>query len=153
SQPTVELPDAGQGLSRVRNRFSQPLRVLMVVVASVLLIACANIANLLLAKASARQREIAVRLSLGASRWRLIRQLLVESLLLAAGGGALGMLFAVWARDAILRAASVPDAAFAWDVRIIAFTAAVCLVNALLFGILPALRATGIDFAASLKSA
>ncbi|HWZ31040.1 MAG TPA: ABC transporter permease [Bryobacteraceae bacterium] len=152
SKLRVDLTPGSQGLSHVRNRFSEPLKVLMAVVAIVLLIACANIANLLLAKSSARQREIAIRMSLGSSRWRLVRQLLTESLLLAIGGGALGLLFAVWARDAIVRAAAVPDIPFTWDLRVIGFTAGVCLLNALLFGTMPALRATSFDFATALKS-
>ena len=152
SKLVLEFTPASQGLSRVRSRFSAPLKVLMAVVGLVLLIACANIANLLLAKSSARQREIAIRLSLGSSRWRLVRQLLTESMLLALCGGALGFVFAMWARDAIVRAASVPEMSLAWDLRVVGFTAGICLLNALLFGTLPALRATAIDFAAALKS-
>jgi predicted permease len=148
----VELKPASQGTPFSRNQFDLPLKVLMGVVAVVMLIACANIANLLLAKSAARQREIAIRLSLGSTRWRLIRQLLTECAVLAAAGGALGLVFALWARDAIIRGAGVPNAGFEWNYRVFAFTAGVCLLNALLFGIAPALRATGIDFAAALKS-
>ncbi len=151
----IELAPASQGFSRVRSQFSDPLKVLMGVVALVMLIACANIANLLLAKASAREREIAIRLSLGSTRARLVRLLLTESLLLAFLGGLLGLLLAVWARDGIVYLASVKtDMAIpsSWNLRVILFTAGVCLLNALLFGVAPALRATGVDFAEALKS-
>ncbi|MGA3188815.1 MAG: ABC transporter permease [Bryobacteraceae bacterium] len=150
----IELTPASQGFASARLRFSEPLKVLMAVVAIVMLIACANVANLLLVKASARQREIAIRLSLGSNRGRLVRQLLTESLLLAVLGGVLGIVFAMWARDAIIyfagaRAGAIPTG---WNLRVLGFTAAICLANALLFGIVPALRATGIDFAEALKS-
>jgi predicted permease len=149
----IELKPASQGFSQVRNRFSEPLKVLMAVVAMVLLIACANVANLLLAKANGRRREIAIRMSLGSSRWRVVRQLLTESVLLAIGGGALGFVFAIWARQAIILVAGVEDASLNWDYRVIAFTAGVCLLSALLFGTAPALRATtAIDFAEALKA-
>ena len=150
----IVLNPAGQGFSLVRGRFSEPLRVLMGVVGLVMLIACANIANLLLARASARQREIAIRLSLGSTRWRLMRQLLTESLLLSLLGGALGVLLAAWARSGIIAMAGVQSAIpVQWNWRVLGFTAGVCILNAVLFGIVPALRATGIDFAQTLKSA
>jgi predicted permease len=147
----IELTPASLGISRVRLQFSQPLKVLMIVVALVLLIACANIANLLLAKATARQREIAIRLSLGSTRWRLIRQLLTESLLLSIAGGMLGLLFAAWARSGIVYLAGDPAIPLHWNLRIVAFTACVTVVNALLFGIAPALRASGVDFTTALR--
>jgi predicted permease len=151
----IELTPAGQGFAHTRDQFSEPLKVLMVVAAIVMLIACANIANLLLVKASARQREIAIRLSLGSTRGRLVRQLLTESLLLALLGGLFGILFAMWVRDGIVylagsqTGAAIPSG---WNLRVLGFTAAICLLNALLFGIAPALRATRIDFAEALKS-
>ena len=153
---SVELTPASQGLNRVRNRFSKPLEVLMVLVGLVMLIACANIANLMMARASVRRREIAIRLSLGSSRWRLIRQLLTESLLLSFLGTALGIVLAVWARSAIVYLATLrqssPAIPFEWNFRLLAFTAGISLLNALLFGLAPALRATRLDLGTALKS-
>ncbi len=144
SKAAIELEPASKGLSRVRDQFSDPLKALMAVVALVMLIACANIANLLTAKSGERRREIAIRLSLGATRAILIRQFLTESFLLSIAGGALGLLFAVWSRDAIVAIAGVtvePN----WSLRVLAFTAALSILNALLFGTVPALRATRLE--------
>jgi len=151
---SIELTPAGQGFSDIRKRFSTALKVLMVVVGLVMLIACANIASLLLARASARQREIAVRLSLGSSRWRLARQLLTESLVLSALGGVLGLLLAIWGRNAIVYfATSQPDMIpLRIDWRLLAFTAGVCILNAFLFGLAPAWRASRIDCNEALKA-
>ncbi|HVT93564.1 MAG TPA: ABC transporter permease [Bryobacteraceae bacterium] len=149
----VELQPAGQGFSFVRDRFSESLKILLVVTGLVMLIACANIANLLLAKGQGRKREMAIRLSLGSSRWRLTRQLWTESLLLSFLGGMLGIFFAIWARSAIIflsgLSATLPGGR---GLRVLGFAAGVCVLNALLFGTLPALRATGVDFAAALKT-
>ncbi len=157
NQLVIQLTPASRGQSGLRQHFSTSLSVLMVVVALVLLIACANIANLLLARASARQREIAIRLSLGCTRWRLARQLLLESLLLSGLGGAVGLLFALWGRNLIVQlatasATSVPPLVMAWDYRLLLFTGGVCVVTALFFGLAPALRATRINSAEVLKS-
>jgi len=144
-----------KGLSWLRGEFSEPLQLLMVVVALVLLIACANIANLLLARATARARELAVRQALGARRSRLIRQLLTESLLLALVGGGLGIGFAMVANGFLLRMVSEGPDILPLDVglnmRLLGFTFAVTLATAILFGTIPAFRATRLHLIDSLK--
>jgi len=151
----VELNSMAAGFSRLRWQFSQPLKILMVVVGLVLLIACANIANLLLARSTVRARELAVRQALGAGRSRLIRQLLTESLLLALVGGALGIAFASGASHLLLRMVSDGRDALklrvAVDTRLLLFTLGVTLATALLFGTIPAFRATKLRLIDSLK--
>ena len=152
---TIDVAPAGTGLDFLRSRFSDPLDILMAVVGVVLLIACANIANLLLSRAASRRREIAVRLALGAGRFRLIRQFLTESVLLSVMGGTLGLLLAWWGSNALVVFMSNGGApilpALAPDARILAFTAAVSLLTGILFGLAPAVRATGIEAGPSLK--
>ncbi len=151
----IQLTPAGRGLSHLRFEFSLPLQILMIIVGLVLLIACANIANLLLARATTRQREIAVRMAVGAGRARLIRQMLTESLLMAFFGGVLGVVFAWWASGALLSmVSSGPQPSplnVAPDTRVLVFTFVVSLITALLFGTVPALRATRVDLTPALK--
>ncbi|HKH47986.1 MAG TPA: ABC transporter permease, partial [Thermoanaerobaculia bacterium] len=150
----VEVTSGAAGFSSLRRELSQPLFTLMAMVALVLLVACANVANLMLERAMARQKEIAVRLALGAGRARLIRQLLTESVLLSVMGGALGLLFAFWAGKALLQLVSGSAAAsvdLRPDLPILGFTAAVAIFTGILFGLAPALRATRVELAPTLK--
>jgi predicted permease len=153
--PELVLTSGAKGLDTLRREYSKPMFVLLAMVGLILAIACANIANLLLARATARRREMAVRLSIGAGRWRVIRQLLTESLLLASIGGAAGILIAVWGvRSLTLLLSSgtspltlKPD--LNWHV--LAGAIALSSLTGLLFGLAPALQATGVDVIAALK--
>ena len=151
----LRVEKAAIGYSPLRNDFSTPLIVLMCMVGLVLLIACANVANLLIARAFARQREIAVRLSLGASRRQLARQLLVESLVLSIAGGLLGLLLAVWMTRGLIGLIPADNTALLIraepDWRILAFTFALTFVTGIVFGLLPALRASRPDTWGTLK--
>ena len=157
SNQRIVLHTGGRGASTVHEGFGEPLELLMALVGLVLLIACANLANLLLARGAARQREFAVRLSVGASRSRLIRQLLTESFLLALIGAGAGLVLAQWADALLLRMVSgtgpfTIQLALSPDARVLAFTFAVAVLTAMLFGLAPALRATRIDLSPVLKS-
>jgi len=151
----LSLTPAATGASFLRDRYQRGLSILMSVVALVLLIACANIANLLLARANARRHEFSVRLALGASRVRLCRQLLIESLLLAAGGAALGLVIARWSSAGLVRLLSTSRREvfldLSIDMRVVLFTTLATVVTALLFGIAPALKAARVEPTDALK--
>jgi putative ABC transport system permease protein len=155
---TIDVEPAGAGLSRLRDQFAKPLLLLMAVVCVLLLIACANVASMLLARGAARQREMALRVSLGASRFRLLRQALTESLLLSMMGGALGVILAYLGSAALVRIiASARGPRIELEVRpdasVLLFTAGVALLTGVLFGLAPALRAWGATPTSSLREA
>jgi predicted permease len=144
----VDLIPAGRGGVR---EFSLQLRILMAVVGVLLLIACVNIASLLLARSTVRRYEIATRLALGATRSRVIRQMLTESLLLASCGGGLGFLLSLWTFDLLPRLLSYDETPVHLNFRIVVFTAAVTIAAGVFFGIAPALRGTNLDLTSALK--
>src|SRR5262245_24628465 len=154
---SIQLEPAGTGLSSagLRETFTQPLWIVMAVVALVLLIACANVANLLLARAVARQREITVRRALGCGRFRLMRQLLTESLLLSALGTVLGFFVAWWGSHLLLRMVDTSDVPLRLnispDAPVLLFTAAVMLLTGIGFGLAPAWRAGKVDLSSAMK--
>ncbi len=152
----VRVEAGAKGFSYYRSSYGKSLLTLMVAVALVLLVVCANVANLMLARAVARGREMSLRMALGAGRLRLIQQLLTESVLLAVGGGALGLLVALWGSTALLKLAAggprpIPLAVH-MDGRVLGFTALLSLVTAVLFGVIPAFRATRVELATALRT-
>jgi predicted permease len=151
----ITLISGATGLSNLRDRYSRPLYVLLGIVALVLTIACANMANLLLAQSVARRRELAVRLSLGAGRWTLIRQLLVESIMLSAIGSLAGLMIARFGSSAIVgllsTRTSIVDVDLRMDWRVFAFASAVGIITGLLFGVAPALRGSALTPADALR--
>jgi macrolide transport system ATP-binding/permease protein len=157
NMPALALEEGGGGLDGLRRQYSKPLYVLMTLVGLILAIACANIANLLLARSAARRREIAVRLGLGAARMRVVRQLLTESMLLASLGGLLGLVVAEWGIDGLTwllangRENFTLHAELNW--RVLSVTLAVAVGTGVLFGLAPALQSTRLDLISALKQA
>jgi predicted permease len=154
-QMSMDVMPAAKGRSQLRRKFSKPLLVLMATVALVLLIACANVANLLIARATSRQKEIAVRLALGSSRGQVISQLLIESLILSLAGGVAGLVLANWTDKALigfLPATSVPLTLSADpDWRLLSFNIGLSVLTGVIFGLVPALQSTRPDLARTLK--
>src|SRR2546429_787630 len=154
--PALMLNPGAEGLGSLRRQYSKPLYVLLAMVGLILAITCANIANLLLARAAARRREMAVRLSLGAGRFRVVRQLLTESVMLASLGGAFGVLFAIWGVRSLTLLLSngrenfTLHAELNWSV--LGVTAALSVVGGLLFGLAPAIQSTSPDVMPALKN-
>ena len=151
-----ELLPGANGFSDVRREYKAALYTLMVVVGVVLLIACANVANLLIARAAIRRREIAIRMAIGAGRARLIRQLLTESVLLSSMGAILGVLFAQWASRMLVQFLSTSNSTvvldLSIDVRVLAFTTAVAIATGILFGLAPAWQGTRVDPNSAMKA-
>jgi predicted permease len=148
----IKLAEGGGGISGLRLMYSKPLHMLMAIVGMVLLIACANVGSLLLARATARKAEISLRMALGASRWRIVRQLLTESMLLAAVGGVCGVLLAQWGVTILVNlVAKESPLDTRPDAGVLAFTFGVSIVAGLLFGLIPAVRASKTDLATAMK--
>jgi predicted permease len=155
SMARLVLTPAARGLSDLRTKFSLAARILMAVVALVLLIACSNVANLLFAKGAARRKEITLRLALGAGRWRLVRQLITESALLALMGAGIGLLLAIWGSNLLVAALSTEHFHVALKAglsgRVLLFTSGILALTVFLCGLAPALSATRSDLAQDLK--
>ena len=160
-QTRIDVMPAAAGFSTLSQMYARPLFALMTIVATLLLLACSNVAGLLLARAAARQRELAIRVSLGASRLRLVRQMLTESVILAMAGSVLGIVVAYFGADALMRVVtsgrmpgmSAPIEIHAHlDLRVLLFTVSVSLATGVMFGLVPALSACHIAPAASLRA-
>jgi predicted permease len=153
----IDVLPGSQGRSYLREQLSKPLWLLIGITGAVLLLACANLANLLLARAAAREREVAIRLAIGAGRLQIIRQLLVESLLLSAFGAVVGLALAFWADQLLLKAYLPEDAmgqltiSAAPDLRVLGFTFLVMLVTGIAFGLVPALQSSRAEISSTLK--
>ena len=153
---TFATRPAANGLSYLRRQYQQALWILMAIIGAVLLIACANVANLLLARSAARQREIAIRMALGSGRARLMRQLLTESMVLSLTGAALGVLFAQWGTRLLVRFLSTSGNEvfldLAIDGRVLGFTAGIAILTGLAFGLAPAWRGTRVNPQSAMKA-
>jgi len=153
---TFDAIPVANGISGLRTEYQRALTILLVITGLVLLIACANVANLLLARSAARQREIAIRIALGLRRGRLMRQLLTESLVLSLTGAALGILFAQWGARLLIRFLSTTNDHVSLDLtidlRVLAFTAGVAILTGLLFGLAPAWKGTRVDPQSAMKA-
>ena len=150
----ISVSPGATGLSGLRAEYRLPVILLMGIVGLVLLIACVNVANLLLARSTARSKEVAVRMAIGASRARLFRQFLTESVLLAFLGGACGVLLSIWGVRLLLAtfSSNADSLPLSPDLRVLAFTMAVCLITGILFGLAPALRAAKAEMNSNLKN-
>jgi predicted permease len=152
----VVLASAQRGVSSMRRDLTAPLYVLLAMVGVLLAITCGNVASLLLARASAREREVAIRSAIGASRWRVIRQLLIETVVLSVIGGGLGLLVATWGRDALLSMFSGSSTAIdlntGFDWRVLAFATAITILSGLAAGVFPAIRGTRVAPTDALKA-
>jgi predicted permease len=156
TMPRLVLDDGSRGLNYSGRQFAEPLHVLLALVGFVLLLACANIANLMLARASVRQREMSVRLALGAGQWRILRQVLTEGLMISAMGGALGLFMGYMGRTVlpklIAKAWERTDMNVPFDWRVFTFTAGITIATGVLFGIAPAWASTHAEIGTALKA-